>query len=421
MVYRALVADDELMIRRGIISFLNKYEDFEVVAEAEDGEIALEMAMGQEIDVYFVDITMPFLNGLEFIRELKNIQPDALVVIITGYDLFEYAREGISLGIFDYLLKPIQEEVFDDLIKRARVVLAENSTEMLAKRYLGWAKEKLVENREHLISDFLNKILDGHLTVDEIEQECDYLHLEIPYTYYLILIKLDYQKNDDMKQVWNEDLLFFAAQNVAKEVFATLSCETSCQDDYGNLVLLVEREESPNKEASLKIEEKIKQYQQFLASCMPVKCSVVWEGANGVGELGKVYHEAVQNIKRLRGFSEVISSILQIAEENYQREDLSLQDVADEVNLSIPYLSKLFRKELGYTFVDYLTDLRIRKAIELLHDDSMKMYEIAESVGYASQHYFSNVFKKKLGISPIDYKRNIKEEAHGKRSNFTNL
>ena len=409
MRYRALVADDELMIRRGIVSFLKKYEDFEVVAEAEDGEMALEMAMEQEIDAYFVDITMPFLNGLEFIRELKKVQPGALVVIITGYDLFEYAREGVSLGIFDYLLKPIQEEVFDDLIKRARVVLMENSKEVLAKRYLGWAKEKLVENREHLISDFLKKTLDGRLTVDEIEQECDYLHLEIPHRYHLFLLKLDYQKNDDIKQSWNEDLLFFAAQNVAKEIFATLSCETSCQDDYGNLVLLVEREETSNKEESLKIEGKIKQYQQFLASCMPVKCSVIWESASGIGELSGVYQAAVQKIRRLRGIPEVISSILQIAEENYQREELSLQDIAGEVNLSIPYLSKLFRKEMGCTFVDYLTDLRIRKAIELLHDDSMKMYEIAERVGYASQHYFSNVFKKKMGISPIDYKRNIKD------------
>lgn len=408
MKYRALVADDELMIRRGIISFLKRYEDFEVVAEAEDGEIALEMARQQEIDVYFVDITMPFLNGLEFIKELKQIQPNALVVIITGYDLFEYAREAVGLGIFDYLLKPIQEEVFEDLIMRVRVALMKSSTEAVAKRYLGWAKEKLVENRERLICDFLQKVLNGRLTVDEIEQECNYLHLKIPHTYHLLLIKLDYQKNDDIKQVWNEDLLFFAAQNVAKEIFATLSCETSCQDDYGNLVLLVERE------GVVQIEEKIKEYQQFLASCMPVKCSVIRESGSGIGELSGAYHAAVQRIKSIRGLSEVISSILRIIEENYKREDLSLQDVADEVNLSIPYLSKLFRKEMGYTFVDYLTNLRIRKAIELLHDDSMKMYEIAEGIGYTSQHYFSNVFKKKMGISPIDYKRNIKEKAQGK-------
>ena len=67
MVFKALVADDEYMIRRGIIRFLKKYEDFEVVSEAEDGEEALELAKNHSIDIYFVDINMPFLNCLQYI------------------------------------------------------------------------------------------------------------------------------------------------------------------------------------------------------------------------------------------------------------------------------------------------------------------------------------------------------------------
>ena len=74
MIFNALVADDEYLIRRGIISFLNKYEDFEIVVEAEDGEMALELAKKVPLDVCFVDINMPFLNGLEFIRNLKECE-----------------------------------------------------------------------------------------------------------------------------------------------------------------------------------------------------------------------------------------------------------------------------------------------------------------------------------------------------------
>lgn len=106
MKFKALVADDEYMIRQGIIRFLNRYEEFEVVAEAEDGEMALELSMKTAVDVFFVDINMPFLNGLQFIEKLKQISPKALVVIITGYDCFEYAREALKLGAFEYLLKP---------------------------------------------------------------------------------------------------------------------------------------------------------------------------------------------------------------------------------------------------------------------------------------------------------------------------
>ena len=96
-------------------------------------------------------------------------------------------------------------------------------------------------------------------------------------------------------------------------------------------------------------------------------------------------------------------------QENYSREEFSLQEAADKVGLSVPYLSRIFRKEAGCTFVDYLTNLRMRKASILLHDEEMKIYEVAESVGYTSQQYFSLVFKKKLGISPAEYRQSIKE------------
>ena len=74
MGYQVLVADDEYIIRRGIISFLKQYDDFELAAEAEDGVMALELAKERNPDVYFVDINMPFVNGLQFIEQLKAIK-----------------------------------------------------------------------------------------------------------------------------------------------------------------------------------------------------------------------------------------------------------------------------------------------------------------------------------------------------------
>jgi two-component system response regulator YesN len=399
MKYKALVADDEYIIRQGISGLLSSYEDFEVVAQAEDGEIALEMAKEQKIDVYFVDITMPFLNGLQLIEELKKLQPLAVIVIITGYDKFEYAQEAIRLGTSEYLLKPVQEDMFHDMIERLRKILQKRSVE---EQYLEWAEKKLVENRGTLIMELLLRILEGHLTPEEIRQECDYLSLKLPLDFHIIIIRLDYQKNNDVKQVWNENLIFFASQNVAKELFADLNCETSIRDNYGNLVLITQRADVKG------LEERIERYQRFTESNFPITCKVVHREERGYQKLGEAYQAAAGQLAELSGISEVVQRITEIIEDNYGREDFSLQDVAEEVNISVPYLSKLFRREMGYTFVDYLTNLRIRKAIELLHDDQMKMYEIAERVGYATQHYFSNVFKRKIGISPIDYKKNIK-------------
>ena len=127
------------------------------------------------------------------------------------------------------------------------------------------------------------------------------------------------------------------------------------------------------------------------------------------GSLAETYEAAVSRLKELETGSSVIKDVKLYIEDNYSREDFSFQDAADHVNLSVAHLSRMFRREMGVTFVDYLTSVRIRKAIELLHNGELKIYEIAELAGYANQHYFSNVFKKNLGVSPGEYRRLIKK------------
>lgn len=103
-----------------------------------------------------------------------------------------------------------------------------------------------------------------------------------------------------------------------------------------------------------------------------------------------------------------MQSVKDVIEKHYMEAEFSLQDAAEEMHLSPQHLSRMFHKEMGITFIDYLTRVRIRKAIGLLYQDDLKMYEIAENVGYATQHYFSNVFKKNMGVSPAEYRKSIK-------------
>ena len=400
MGFRALVADDEYMIRRGIISFLTKYEDFEVVAEAEDGEMALELAMEVPVDVYFVDINMPFLNGLQFIKKLKEVRPKALVVVITGYDRFEYAREALKMGTFEYLLKPIMEDTFDEMIQNVRKKLLQDCSE---NKYLEWARNTLLQNRDHLVSNFLQKAMEGHFTEEEIQERSRYLMMEIPEEFAVTVIRLEYQKASDVKGEWNEDLIFFVARNVANEIFNDLDHANSCQDDYGNLVVL--SPQIPEPEAR----QQLAAYCKLVEGYVPGKCMAVQKTGSGYGELSAVYQEAILGIKEVNGVSNVIKEVKAFVEENYWKEDFSLQDASDYVNLSIQYMSKLFRKEMGVTFIDYLTSVRIRKSIDLFQDEELKIYEIAERVGYATQHYFSNVFKKNLGVSPAEYRKMMKK------------
>ncbi len=401
MKYRALVADDEPMIRRGISSFLNSNEDFEVVAEAEDGEIALEKARTTAIDVFFVDINMPFLNGLDFIKELKKLYPEALVVIITGYDFFSYARKAVGLGVFDYVLKPLQEEVFNELLDRIRVALKERSNEELEKEYLEWAKEKMRGSRSAMVSDLLKRVLDERLTVDEIRQEAGYLGVVFPEKYTLILVSCDVKASGAASD-WNEDLIYFVSENIAMEMFASLATDTKCRDESGNLVLL-----TASQDPAI-LDQKVNDYIEYITKIMPVKCVVETAFGEGINTISGAYSKAFTASSENLGMSGMMSQVVSLIEKNYGREEFSLQEAADMIGLSVPYLSRMFRKEAGCTFVDYLTSLRMRKATILLHDDDVKIYEVAEKVGYSSQQYFSLVFKKKLGVSPIEYRQSIK-------------
>ena len=399
MVFKALVADDEYMIRRGIIRFLKKYEDFEVVAEAEDGEVALELAKKHSIDVYFVDINMPFLNGLQFIEKIKEIHPKALVVIITGYDSFDYARTALRMGVFEYLLKPIMEDKFQEMIEAVREELIREKNE---NKYLEWAKNTLLQNRWYLASSFLQKVLEGHFTAEEMRERFNYLGVEIPEDFVVTVVRLEHQTAIDMKEEWTDDLLFFVAENVANEIFNQMDSLRSCQNDTGDLIVLSRQVEGQ--------EEQLQRYCDLLKSQVSVKCIAVQKAGTGIGNLVDAYQEAMAQIEEEVGISSVIQEVKDYVEQNYWRVDFSLPEAANYVNLSVPYMSKLFRKEAGMTFVDYLTSVRIRKSIDLFRNEKLKIYEIAEHVGYTTQHYFSTVFKKNLGVSPAEYRKKMKEK-----------
>lgn len=93
-------------------------------------------------------------------------------------------------------------------------------------------------------------------------------------------------------------------------------------------------------------------------------------------------------------------------EENYGS-SITLTDVADHVGLSPEYLSRLFKEDTGMKFVVYLNNLRLKYALSLLKNTNLKVYEVAEKVGYSNLSYFSTVFKKNFGQNPFEYKNSM--------------
>lgn len=92
--------------------------------------------------------------------------------------------------------------------------------------------------------------------------------------------------------------------------------------------------------------------------------------------------------------------------EAHYTEDISLEDVAEQVNISPQYFSKLIKKNTGFNFIDWLSMLRVKKAKELLSNSDLSVKEVCFMVGYKDPNYFSRIFKKRLGITPSDFVKN---------------
>jgi len=107
----------------------------------------------------------------------------------------------------------------------------------------------------------------------------------------------------------------------------------------------------------------------------------------------------------------LVEKAISYLENNYFDEELTQQKVADEVFVSAPYLSNLFKREIGTNFSDYLLELRMKKAMDLLKTESIKTYKVAEQVGYSNPQYFSISFKKFTGYTPSEFRKRSKESA----------
>ena len=118
-MYKVFVVDDEIVIREGLRNNIDwEANGFQLVGEAPDGEIALPMIRDEKPDILITDIRMPFLDGIALCREVRRVMPWIQIVILSGFDSFDYAKQAISLGVQEYLLKPISSDELKSVLSR---------------------------------------------------------------------------------------------------------------------------------------------------------------------------------------------------------------------------------------------------------------------------------------------------------------
>ncbi len=531
-MYKIMVVDDELIIRRGIINALQDWEGgFVVVGEAENGKEALELLPDLLPEVMITDICMPTLNGLELIETAKTINPDIKIIILSGYDDFEYAQKALRLGVAEYILKPVHSEQLLTILERFQVELDQRFRFLEDLINL---KRQLKVSQPLLREWFFHSLLAGKMTPEELEQKLQ--DLSLPLTGCLFGVALIRMKNLEQIRAanagvlgfvqsllvevietifpqwiqaypcfWGEDKLAvifslptFDRQNVFMElnqnlkrvmltvqkqlpidIYAALGglvdeliavCHSYTQaeeamqfsllKDRGGVVNYedihlhadapsarpLELERQLLLQVRLGEDDQISQsVRGLLDDCQqdPVRIklyvfeitlllvrTVAETNGNGMGwsrdlngDPYKLVHQCesksdlelflsdfalgcsheIQKTRQGKKYS-IIEKVKEIIEGSFARSEFSLDDVAGRLFISPNYLRSLFKQQVGESFVEYLTRRRMEQARILLDDITLKVHQIAETVGYDDQHYFSICFKKYYGLTPSDYR-----------------
>ncbi|KAB3531117.1 response regulator transcription factor [Alkaliphilus serpentinus] len=522
---KLMIADDEHIVIESIKFIVEKFVDgIEVVGSAKSGREAIEKALILKPDIVFMDIHMPGINGMEAIRHIKDFNKEAIFVIISAYEYFQYAKEAVNLGVHEYLLKPINKNKVIETLKNLTQVIEGKRRAMEREMEL---MEKLNRILPHLEGQFLYSQLFNSSSKDVMFYE-NVLGLNLQQGY-IMVVSIDSTvaegKEENIKRSLEKQQLYeilrmelknhctsLVAPPLLDRIVAFISSNEESEEyetrnrgiDYAKKVskaidkkitldyriglgrsydieLLSESYNEAYVAATYPSEEKIIHYKDIdwttpFVDSYPQKREkyllhnlqmgdmngtveafeeiFLWLTTNGRGDKnyiksklielfiltqrilpnysdeGKDYYnsylhlileiEDLQELKlayinylkntvrrldeyRKRELRGLIAKAIKYIDDHY-KQNISLDDVAKEINMSYHYFSKFFKDSTGKNFVDYLTELRIEKSKQILRDSSINIKEVCFEVGYNDPNYFSKIFKKITGITPTDYR-----------------
>lgn len=357
MAYNVILIDDEPWTRE-VIKSLGDWEGLglSVAGEASDGEYGLELIRRLKPDVIITDIKMPHMDGISMIRNLREADQRARVIVISGYDDFAFVRGAMHLGVTDYLLKPVKPDELNSQLARC---VAE----------LDAQKHTQPEQAEGL-DGFLNISWIGeYLAQRTALLECLRLKRQDVLANCLERMQLLPGKSDDgsmpkgLLVALYYDLMGMLQRYIVGEGFAVPEILT--------------------KEETAFVFSRETTYQGML-------CHVQ-----------KVYLQAVEGMERqirARGRLDV-DGVVQYVRENASQ-GITLEETAAHFYVSREYLSKVFKNHTGDSFSDFVMRLRMEKAKALLCDMHIPPKEAAEMTGFSDPAHFHKSFKRFYGMTP---------------------
>lgn len=193
MALKVFLVEDESVIREGLRDNIPWQQyGFEFVGEAADGEMALPLIRKEKPDIVITDIKMPFMDGLSLTHILKQELPDTRVIIISGYDDFEYAQQAIKEGVEQYLLKPITRSMLQNALSSVREKILQQDEQ---KQYIRRFQDEMQEYEQSFRRNFFEKVFEGQTPLGDLYEEAKKhsLNIDAP-SYNLILMCVQERK-----------------------------------------------------------------------------------------------------------------------------------------------------------------------------------------------------------------------------------
>ena len=355
-MHSLIVIDDEYLVVEGIKAMIGRRKmDYEVVGCAYDGISGLDVIREKKPDLVITDIRIPGLDGLSLIEEAKEFCPETLFVVISGYAEFEYARRALSLGVKGYIEKPIS-------IQTLQATLDQLEPDITPDAAQGQKRQKILQEYEKIETSLENSIQSI------FQADANGLH-------------------ENTEKGFNRILEIYPELSDFKREIYKFLCVLSD--------ILMEQNRQVKKDASVSFQK---------IGSLGTRQEIL-EYARGVVSAIARSMEACQTGSNHR----IVLQLLDYIGEHYNQ-DIGLNELADKVQMNPAYLSVLFKKEVGNSYVKYLTDLRMDRAEEFLLQGK-KVTDVGRLVGYNDYRYFCDVFKKHMGMTPYEYKNGGKKKA----------
>ncbi|GGH10262.1 response regulator [Paenibacillus segetis] len=290
-MYKLLIVDDEALVREAIQDQMDWEKlGFECIGGCEDGIEALDFINHHTPDVVLTDIGMPFMNGIELTSELSTRYPQIKVIILTGYDDFDFAQQALKLQAVDYILKPITAAELETVIRKLRHEMDLEQSQIQDYEHL---KRQLMESLPLLKERFLERLATSPMTGKQMREGFSYFHIEWNGSFVIELaIDVDEFELSLPSTLYDEELIRFAIYNIAQEVIANRSGILIFRDRENRVLILISGDHAEELyDQSTQVADEI---HSAITNYLPVKLSIgIGHVCNLADKVPRFHHSAL--------------------------------------------------------------------------------------------------------------------------------